>query len=214
VGHHSVRSSARLVRGLIGVTVLVAIAIGVVFVSSRPGARPHLADAPSTFTPPPLTSAAVPPVSRKTRPPITAPPSTTHRPAAAPSPCRTSHDPQRVIVSIAKQHAWVCAGARQVRDSAVTTGMLSAGGTPTGTWHVQAKETNRWLASGGQTYQVKYWMPYEGDYGFHDALWQTFPFGSPQYRTSGSHGCVHFPLATMAWLYGWTNVGATVTVEA
>jgi lipoprotein-anchoring transpeptidase ErfK/SrfK len=119
-----------------------------------------------------------------------------------------------VIVSIAKQHAWICAGARQVRDSAVTTGMTSAGGTPTGTWHVQAKQTARWLGAGGQAYQVRYWMPYDGDYGFHDALWQRFPFGGPQYRTAGSHGCVHFPLAAMAWLYGWTQVGATVTIAA
>jgi lipoprotein-anchoring transpeptidase ErfK/SrfK len=214
VGHHSVRSSARLVRGLIGATVIALVAAGVAFAVSRPGARPRLAAAPSTFTTPSLTSPAVPPVSRKSRPPLTTTPRTTHRPAAAPSPCRTSTDPQRVIVSIAKQHAWICAGTHQVRDSAVTTGMTSAGGTPTGTWHVQAKQTDRWLASGGESYEVKYWMPYDGDYGFHDALWQKFPFGGPQYRTSGSHGCVHFPLTTMAWLYGWTQVGATVTVAA
>jgi hypothetical protein len=197
VGHHSVRSSARLVRGLIGATVIALVAAGVAFAVSRPGARPRLAAAPSTFTTPSLTSPAVPPVSRKSRPPLTTTPRTTHRPAAAP-----------------KQHAWICAGTHQVRDSAVTTGMTSAGGTPTGTWHVQAKQTDRWLASGGESYEVKYWMPYDGDYGFHDALWQKFPFGGPQYRTSGSHGCVHFPLTTMAWLYGWTQVGATVTVAA
>jgi lipoprotein-anchoring transpeptidase ErfK/SrfK len=213
VGHHSAKSPARLVRALVGVAAIVLLAGGVAFVMTRPGARPSLADAPSSFTPPPLTSPATPPVSRKTRPPITAAPRTTHRPAP-PSPCRANADPQRVIVSVARQHAWVCAGAHQVRDSAVTTGMLSAGGTPTGTWHIQAKQTDRWLASGGESYQVKYWMPYDGDYGFHDALWQKFPFGGPQYRTAGSHGCVHFPLNVMAWLYGWANVGTTVTIAA
>jgi lipoprotein-anchoring transpeptidase ErfK/SrfK len=187
-------------------------AVGVVaVVATRPGARPHLADAPqTTLTAPPLTSPGVPRVSRKSRPPLT---SAAHRPASVPSPCQGSSDQQHVIVSVARQHAWVCTGGHQVRDSAVTTGMTSAGGTPTGTWHVQAKETNRWLASGGDSYFVKYWMPYDGDYGFHDALWQKFAFGGPQYRTDGSHGCVHFPLDVMAWLYDWTQVGATVTVQ-
>ena len=83
-----------------------------------------------------------------------------------------------------------------------------------GTWHIEAKETNRWLASDGVSYHVEYWMPYNGDYGFHDALWQKFAFGGPQYRTDGSHGCVHFPLNVMAWLYNWMKVGGTVTVQA
>lgn len=213
MGHHSVRSSSGLLKGFIGASIAVTVAVGVVFWTSRPGSRPRLADAPSTFTQPPLTSPAQPPVSRKTRPPVTKA-GPTHRPAATPSPCRTSTDPQRVIVSIARQHAWMCAGSRQVRDSAVTTGMLSAGGTPLGTWHIQAKQTDRWLASGGDSYRVKYWMPYDGDYGFHDASWQKFPFGGPQYRTAGSHGCVHFPTSIMGWLYGWADVGTTVTIAA
>jgi len=48
---------------------------------------------------------------------------------------------------------------------------------------------------------VKYWIPYDGVYGFHDSSWQTFPYGSQQYRTDGSHGCVHFPLTVMSWIY-------------
>jgi hypothetical protein len=214
VGHHSVRSGRRFGRFVWWLTgaLTVVVALGLLaYVVSRPGARPTLAEEPQTFTAPPLTSPGVPPVSRKSRPPLTtAPP----KPAGGPSPCLGSTDAQRVIVSIAEQHAWVCSGAHQIRDSAVTTGMVSAGGTPTGTWHIQAKETDRWLASGGESYKVKYWMPYNGDYGFHDALWQKFPFGGAQYRTDGSHGCVHFPLDVMAWLYTWMQVGSTVTVQA
>jgi len=60
---------------------------------------------------------------------------------------------------------------------------------------------------------VHYWVPFNGSIGFHDATWQTIPFGSPLYQTSGSHGCVHLPTATMAWLYSWLKVGANVTVE-
>jgi lipoprotein-anchoring transpeptidase ErfK/SrfK len=46
----------------------------------------------------------------------------------------------------------------------------------------------------------------------HDAPWQTFPFGSPQYATSGSEGCVRLPEKEMAWVYGWAPIGTTVTV--
>jgi lipoprotein-anchoring transpeptidase ErfK/SrfK len=209
VGYHSVRSS-RLARWLVP-ALLAALVLGVIAVmATRPGARPRLADAPHAFTTPPLRSAA-PEVSRKTRPALPAP---ARRTATPPSPCRGNVVGQRVIVSIAGQHAWICARAHQVRDSAVTTGTVVSGGTPTGAWHVQAKQTDRWLGAGGEAYQVKYWMPYDGDYGFHDASWQKFAFGGPQYRTAGSHGCVHFPIAVMAWLYGWAQVGATVTVTA
>jgi hypothetical protein len=40
-------------------------------------------------------------------------------------------------------------------------------------------------------------------------------FGSPDYATGGSHGCVHLPMPAMAWFYGWSRVDQTVvTVEA
>ncbi len=39
---------------------------------------------------------------------------------------------------------------------------------------------------------VKYWMPFNGGVGFHDASWQT-TFGGSSYQTNGSHGCVNMP---------------------
>jgi lipoprotein-anchoring transpeptidase ErfK/SrfK len=61
---------------------------------------------------------------------------------------------------------------------------------------------------------VQYWMPFNGDYGLHDASWQTIPFGSAQYHSAGSHGCVHVPTDVMAWLYQWSAVDQTVvTIE-
>jgi lipoprotein-anchoring transpeptidase ErfK/SrfK len=56
-------------------------------------------------------------------------------------------------------------------------------------------------------------MPFDGPYGFHDAPWQTFPFGSPDYATQGSHGCVHLPENEAAWVYNWAPVGTTVTIR-
>ena len=87
--------------------------------------------------------------------------------------------------------------------------------TPTGSWVVQGKQTNRYLVGPGYRDFVKYWIPFNGDFGFHDANWQTFPLGSPLYRSQGSHGCVHLSLPVVKWLYGWAQTGSTVvTIEA
>jgi lipoprotein-anchoring transpeptidase ErfK/SrfK len=127
-----------------------------------------------------------------------------------------------LVVSISKQQMWACAGTKVVSDSPVTTGAPALSGvndaTPTGTWHVVGETTNTYLngcdASGCWHDFVHYWMPFDGAVGFHDASWQTFPFGSPDYLTGGSHGCVHLPESEMSWVYGWAAVGTTVTVDA
>ncbi|HEY7046125.1 MAG TPA: L,D-transpeptidase [Jatrophihabitantaceae bacterium] len=195
-------------RWLPTVLVLLAVIAAGIALSRFHGPRPRLAAPPTTVSP--AAQLHAPPPAPST--------SATHTPAtpAPPSPCTGSADAQRVIVSISRQHAWVCAGARQIKDSPVTTGASASGdGTPTGTWHVQAKQTDRMLTVlSGESFHVDFWVPYDGVYGFHDASWQKFPYGSSQYRTDGSHGCVHFPHTIMAWLYNWVQVGATVTIRA
>jgi lipoprotein-anchoring transpeptidase ErfK/SrfK len=121
-----------------------------------------------------------------------------------------------VLVSISRQHVWMCQGPREINSTAATTGAVDHGNaTPTGSWLVQAKQIDRYLVGPGYRDFVHYWVPFNGDFGFHDASWQKMPFGAPGYRTQGSNGCVHLPLAVMSWLYGWARVGATVvTIQA
>jgi lipoprotein-anchoring transpeptidase ErfK/SrfK len=57
-------------------------------------------------------------------------------------------------------------------------------------------------------------MPFYGAYGFHDASWQTFPYGSPLYTTQGSHGCVHVPVAVLGTLFNWAPIGTLVTIQS
>lgn len=134
---------------------------------------------------------------------------------AAVSKCVGNTDAERILVSISKQRAWMCSRNHEVRTSAVTTGeVVNGDATPTGTWEIYAKQTNRYLNGPGYHDYVRYWMPFHGDFGFHDASWQKMSFGSADYRTRGSHGCVHLPTNVMAWLYSWASVGATVTVTA
>ena len=132
------------------------------------------------------------------------------------SSCTSNRYAQRVFVSISRQRLWACTGQRQVNTTAVTTGETDNGdGTPLGSWRVQARQRDRYLVGPGYRDYVRYWVPFNGDFGFHDASWQTMPFGSPQFTTHGSHGCVHLPTPTMAWLYRWVTVGQTVvTIES
>jgi lipoprotein-anchoring transpeptidase ErfK/SrfK len=142
-------------------------------------------------------------------------------PAAAPARiaaadvCASNTAAQFVLVEISQQHAWMCEHSTLVYDTPVTTGEVANGDdTPTGTWHIQSKQGARYLTTlDGTRYHVDYWLPYDDIYGFHDAAWQTFPEGSDLYKTAGSHGCVHLPETAMAWLSGWANVGATVTIR-
>ena len=150
-----------------------------------------------------------------------------YAPAVTPSPitvslgddaasCAGNTYPQLVVVSIKHQHLWACQGQKEVNSTAVTTGETDNGDqTPLGSWRVQAKQRDRYLVGPGYRDYVKYWVPFNGDFGFHDASWQTMPFGSQNYTANGSHGCVHLPTPTMAWLYQWVAVNQTVvTIEA
>lgn len=130
--------------------------------------------------------------------------------------CASNTYRQLLLVSISKQHLWACEGGKQVNSSAVTTGAtVDHDQTPLGSWRVQAKQRDRYLVGAGYRDYVHYWVPFNGDFGLHDAPWQTMASGSRDYTQKGSHGCVHVPTRTMAWLYRWTSVNNTVvTVEA
>jgi hypothetical protein len=125
-----------------------------------------------------------------------------------------------IYVNIELQHLWACDGVYLFLDTAVTTGAWKLphvnDATPIGTFHIYGKARNVVL-SGHDYYgswhdHVAYWMPFYGPYGFHDASWQTFPFGSSLYSTKGSHGCVHVPVAVLGKIFNWAPIGTTVTI--
>jgi len=154
-----------------------------------------------------------------TQPPVSSIPKSTVIVNKNPSKCSRNTLDKLVLVSLSQQYMWACQGTTIVYESAVTTGAYTLAGdaTPTGTWHIYAMQTNLYLnGSDGRSRWhdfVQYWVPFYSDYGFHDASWQTFNFGGSEYATNGSHGCVHMPLAAMAWLYHWSHIGTTVTIE-
>jgi lipoprotein-anchoring transpeptidase ErfK/SrfK len=150
---------------------------------------------------------------------------------AAQNYCADNTLSQQVLVSISKQHLWACDGTTTAYDSPVVTGMeqYAADLTPPGTYHIYEKETNISLkgcdSTGCWNDPVSYWMPWlsnqYGIYGFHDASWRTpSEFGNvniyaPETASVvGSHGCVELPTATAKWLYNWSVIGTTVTIES
>ena len=59
---------------------------------------------------------------------------------------------------------------------------------------------------------VKYWMPFNGGVGFHDASWQP-TFGGSRYQTNGSHGCVNMPPEMAGKLFELISAGTPVLVH-
>jgi L,D-transpeptidase catalytic domain len=126
-----------------------------------------------------------------------------------------------LLVSLDDQQMWACDGPALAGASAITSGAYALpnvhDATPTGTWQISAKVTNTYLTgcdnNGCWDDYVHYWMPFDGGYGFHDAPWQSFPFGSAVYATGGSHGCVHLPEDEAAWVFNWASVGTTVSIR-
>jgi hypothetical protein len=163
------------------------------------------------------THAAVVPAPAPVAKTVAAPAQPVAPPACAGTPAGVKH----IYVSIGQQHLWACTGDVLLTDSAVTTGASAITNvhysTPIATSHITGKSRNTVLAgrdvNGPWRDPVKFWMPFSGGVGFHDASWQTFPYGSDLYKTQGSHGCVHVPAAVIATLFDWAQVGTLVTVR-
>ncbi len=138
------------------------------------------------------------------------------RRSAAANPCDLNTFARKVFVSIGRQHVWMCAQHTIAFSAPVTTGAvdLPYDSTPTGNFQIQGRTRNAVLTLlSGARYDVRYWIPFDGPlFGFHDSSWQDFPYGSPRYRTEGSHGCVHMPLAAVRFLYRWADVGTPVKI--
>jgi L,D-transpeptidase catalytic domain len=109
-----------------------------------------------------------------------------------------------------------------VGSSLVTTGRAGLR-TPTGTYHIYAKYSPIRFISPWPMSSPYYYSPEDAEYGMefrgggffiHDAPWEpstAFGAGSED-TTYASHGCVHMPTPTMAWLYGWSPIGTTVII--
>lgn len=133
-----------------------------------------------------------------------------------------------IVVSISEQQLTVYDKGKVVYFSLVTTGQITAY-TPTGTYTVIGKATNRWF--GPPTGSTLHYAPEHINYALqltvggiyiHDSAWRSVygpgtenPHYDPKFgEETGSHGCVNTPYAVALWLYKSIAMGTTVDVVA
>lgn len=98
-----------------------------------------------------------------------------------------------VEISIENQHLWFYKDGKIVTQGDVVTGNVSRNlSTPLGVYMLNYKEKNTVLKGHNYESEVKYWMPFNGNIGIHDASWR-HEFGRDIYLSKGSHGCVNVP---------------------
>lgn len=117
-----------------------------------------------------------------------------------------------VIVDKSEQQLYLYDDNELLYTTPVTTGKDE---TPsdTGLFKISYKATNVTL-SDNKTYwsPVKYWMPYNGGEGLHDADWRSV-FGTESYHYGGSHGCINMPVDITDEIYNNVEAGTKVLVH-
>lgn len=114
-----------------------------------------------------------------------------------------------IEVDLSSQHMYYYQGGSIIFDSDIVSGDIRYDdrATPPGIFTLYYKKSPDVLRGAKKpdgTYEyetsVTYWMPFNGEIGFHDATWQAY-FGGDRYTYAGSHGCINMPLDAAATLY-------------
>ena len=114
-----------------------------------------------------------------------------------------------IEVDLTEQYMWYYQNGNIIFQSDIVSGLPSDPDrkTPPGIFTLYSKSSPAVLrgamtANGTYSYEqsVTYWMPFNGDIGFHDADWQPY-FGGDRYLTGGSHGCINLPPENAGQLY-------------
>lgn len=117
-----------------------------------------------------------------------------------------------VEINLTAQHLFVYEDGKLVIESDFVSGNVAKGhGSPTGAFAVTYTTTDAVLRGEDYETPVKYWMPFAGDVGMHDATWRK-SFGGNIYKTNGSHGCINLPLSVAKTIYETIEKGDPVLV--
>lgn len=115
-----------------------------------------------------------------------------------------------VEVSITRQHLWFYKNGKLVTQGDVVTGNINRGcATQLGIYPLNYKQKNATLKGFGYSSPVKYWMPFNGNIGIHDASWRN-SFGGDIYKNNGTHGCVNAPLYLAKVIYDEIDAGIPI----
>ncbi|MBR2189945.1 MAG: L,D-transpeptidase family protein [Eubacterium sp.] len=116
--------------------------------------------------------------------------------------------PNYIECDLSRQHMWVYQNNELYMDSDIVSGtMVYSRYTPSGIYFLSWKERDHVLTGprnedGEPEYETPcdYWMPFNGNIGFHDAWWRG-AFGGDIYYYSGSHGCINMPSEAAGQLF-------------
>lgn len=113
-------------------------------------------------------------------------------------------------VNLTAQHLFFYKDGEKILESDFVSGNVSKGyTTPPGLFSLTYKQKDAVLRGEGYASPVKFWMPFNGGIGFHDASWRN-QFGGTIYKTNGSHGCVNMPYSAAKTLYENVYAGMPV----
>lgn len=113
-------------------------------------------------------------------------------------------------VNLTAQHLFFYKDGEKILESDFISGNVAKRHTtPPGIFALTYKQRNAVLRGEGYAAPVKFWMPFNGGIGFHDASWRS-TFGGSIYKTGGSHGCINMPYEAAKTLF--ENVYAGVPV--
>lgn len=117
-----------------------------------------------------------------------------------------------VEVNLTAQHLFFYKEGKLILETDFVSGNLSRNyGTPTGTFPILYRENDATLKGENYSTPVKYWMPFNGNIGFHDASWRK-EFGKNIYVNRGSHGCINMPPAAAKIMFDNISKGIPVIV--
>ena len=125
-----------------------------------------------------------------------------------------------IEADLSAQHVWCYISGRLVMDCDCVSGTMSDGhATQAGVYGIMFMKKDAMLrglmpnSSSKYEYEteVKYWMPFYTDVGFHDAWWRT-EFGGDIYIKDGSHGCINLPPEAAEELYSYCDEKMPVVV--
>ncbi len=106
-----------------------------------------------------------------------------------------------VEINLTAQHLYLYKDGKIVLESDFVSGNMSKGYvTPAGVFGLTYKTKDAVLRGADYESKVKYWMPFNGNIGMHDASWRR-SFGGEIYLTNGSHGCINLPTAKAREIY-------------
>ena len=125
-----------------------------------------------------------------------------------------------IEADLSAQHVWCYIQGRLVMECDCVSGTMNDGhATLAGVHGIMFKKRNALLqglmpnSSTEYEYEteVKYWMPFYTDVGFHDAWWRA-DFGGDIYLKDGSHGCINLPPEAAEELFSYCDENMPVVV--